>query len=75
VRGTADLGQAEYQMNMRDAAGLAVRFAHRAHRNREGRRLGATDLLAIHRLGGAKLGDHYVADQRAVERLLNSACR
>ena len=33
--------------------------------------VGAADLLAIQRLGGAKLGDHYVADQSGVERLMN----
>ena len=73
VRGTADLGQAEYQDEYAKTP-QGWRFASRtvliAAEKAAG--LGAGDLLAIHKLGGAKLGDHYVADQSGVERLLNS---
>lgn len=72
VRGTADLGQAEYQDEYAKTP-QGWRFASRtvliAAEKAAG--LGAADLLAIHRLGGSKLGDHYVADQSGVERLLN----
>src|SRR5262245_11497656 len=73
VRGTADLGQAEYQDEYAKTP-QGWRFASRtvivAAEKAAG--LGASDLLAIQRLGGPKLGDHYVADQNGVERLLNS---
>jgi hypothetical protein len=73
VRGVADLGQAEYQDEYAKTP-QGWRFASRtvliAAEKAAG--LGAADLLAIHRLGGSKLGDHYVADQGGVERLLNS---
>jgi hypothetical protein len=72
VHGTADLGTAEYQDEYAETP-QGWRFASRtvliAAEKAAG--LGAADLLAIHRLGGAKLGEHYVADQNGVDRLLN----
>lgn len=72
VRGTADLGQAVYQdeyartpQGWRFASRTVIIAAEKAAG------IGAADLLAINRLGGAKLGDHYVADQSGVERLMN----
>jgi hypothetical protein len=73
VRGVADLGgQAEYEDEYTKTS-QGWRFASRsvliAAEKAAG--IGASDLLAIHRLGGDKLGDHYVVDQSGVRRLMN----
>jgi len=73
VRGVADLGgQAEYQDEYAKTP-QGWRFASRSVliASEKAAGLGASDLLAIHRLGGDKLGDHYVADQGGVQRLMN----
>jgi hypothetical protein len=72
VRGVADLGTAEYQDDYTKTP-QGWRFASRTVliASEKAAGLTAADLLAIHRLGGAKVGEHYVADQNGVERLLN----
>jgi hypothetical protein len=37
--------------------------------------LDAPDMLAIQRLGGANLGDHYEPDQNGVQRLMSSGVK
>lgn len=73
VRGTADLGTAEYHDEYRKTP-AGWRFASRtviiAAEKAAG--LGAADLLAIHRLGGAALGENYTPDANGVSRLLSS---
>ncbi len=76
VRGIANLGTAEYQdeyvktpQGWRFAARTVVTAAEKAAG------LDAPDMLAIQRLGGAKLGDHYEADQNGVQRLMTSGVR
>jgi hypothetical protein len=76
ARGVASLGTAEYQDEyVKTPAGW--RFASRtvliAAEKSAG--LDAQELLAIDRLGGAKLGDYYEADQNGVKRLMTSGVR
>ena len=76
VRGVANLGTAEYQDEYtKTPAGW--RFASRtviiAAEKTAG--IDAAELLAIGRLGGAELGDHYEADQNGVQRLMTSGVR
>jgi hypothetical protein len=76
VRGVANLGAAEYQDEYtKTPAGW--RFASRtvivAAEKTAG--IDAGELLAIGRLGGAELGDHYEADQNGVQRLMTSGVR
>jgi SnoaL-like domain len=76
VRGIANLGAAEYQDEYAKTP-QGWRFASRtviiAAEKAAG--LDARDMLAIQRLGGAKLGDHYEPDQNGVARLLTSGVR
>jgi SnoaL-like domain len=76
VRGIANLGTAEYQDEyVKTAQGW--RFASRtviiAAEMAAG--LDAREMLAIQRLGGAKLGDHYEPDKNGVSRLMTSGIR
>jgi hypothetical protein len=73
VRGVADLGTAEYQdeyaktpRGWRFAARTVIVAAEKAAG------LDADALLAIQRLGGLDLGDHYATDDSGVERFLSS---
>lgn len=73
VHGIADLGFAEYQDEYADTSD-GWRFASRtvviAAEKDAG--LDAAALLAIHRLGGAGLADHYEVAENGDERLLTS---
>jgi hypothetical protein len=76
VRGIAKLGAAEYQDEyVKTAQGW--RFASRtvimAPEKAAG--LDASGMLAIQRLGGDKLGDHYEADQNGAPRLQTSGVK
>ncbi|HEX5229901.1 MAG TPA: nuclear transport factor 2 family protein [Bryobacteraceae bacterium] len=76
VRGIADLGTAEYQDEyVKTAQGW--RFASRAViiAAEKAAGLDARGLLAIQRLGGAKLGDYYEPDKNGVPRLMTSGVR
>jgi hypothetical protein len=73
VLGIAKLGTAEYQdeyvktvQGWRFASRTVILDAEKAAG------IDARGLLAIHRLGGAGLGDHYVPDDNGHPRLLNS---
>jgi hypothetical protein len=76
VRGIAVLGAAEYQDEYTRTP-LGWRFASRTVITAAEKAAGldARDMLAIQRLGAAKLGDHYEADQNKVPRLLTSGVR
>jgi hypothetical protein len=76
VRGVARLGAAEYQdeyvktpQGWRFASRTVITAAEKAAG------LDARDLLAIQRLGGSQLGDHYEADQNGVPRLMTSGVK
>jgi hypothetical protein len=76
VRGIASLGGAEYQdeyvktpQGWRFASRTVITSAEKAAG------LDARDMLAIQRLGAAKLGDHYEADPNGVRRLLTSGVK
>jgi hypothetical protein len=76
VRGTANVGTAEYQdeyvktsQGWRFASRTVVTTAEKAAG------LDAREMLAIQRLGGAKLTDHYEPDQNGVSRLMTSGIR
>ncbi|MEO8099021.1 MAG: nuclear transport factor 2 family protein [Acidobacteriota bacterium] len=76
VRGIASLGTTEYQdeyvktpQGWRFASRTVVIAAEKAAG------LEARDMLAIQRLGGAKLADHYEADQNGVPRLMTSGIK
>jgi hypothetical protein len=76
VHGIASLGTTEYQdayvktpQGWRFASRTVVIAAEKAAG------LDAPDMLAIQRLGGAKLGDHYEPDQNGVSRLMNSGVK
>jgi len=76
ARGVANLGTAEYQDEYSKTAD-GWRFASRtviiAAEKEAG--LDAQELLAIHELGGAALGDYYEADANGVDRLMTSGVR
>jgi hypothetical protein len=76
ARGLVSLGTAEYQdeyvktpQGWRFASRTVVVAAEKAAG------LDAPDMLAIQRLGGANLGDHYEPDQNGVQRLMNSGVK
>lgn len=76
VRGIARLGAAEYQdeyvkttQGWRFASRTVILAAEKAAG------LEARDMLAIQRLGGANLGDHYEADPNGVPRLMTSGVK
>ncbi len=76
VRGIAALGTAEYQdeyVKTPQGWKFASRTVILAAEKAAG--LEARDLLAIQRLGGAKLGDHYEPDQNGVQRLMTSGVK
>jgi hypothetical protein len=76
ARGFANLGTAEYQDEyVKTPAGwrIAARTVIVAPEKAAG--LDAAELLAIDRLGGAKLGDYYEADANGVKRLMTSGVR
>jgi len=76
ARGFANLGTAEYQDEyVKTPAGwrIAARTVIIAPEKAAG--LDAAELLAIDRLGGAKLGDYYEADANGVKRLMTSGVR
>src|SRR6185295_5818825 len=75
-RGLVSLGTAEYQdeyvktpQGWRFASRTVVIAAEKAVG------LEARDMLAIQRLGGAKLGDHYEPEQNGVRRVMNSGVK
>jgi hypothetical protein len=76
ARGVAHLGTAEYQDEY-EKTPQGWRFASRtvivAAEKAAG--LEARDMLAIQKLGGTKLGDHYEPDPHGVSRLLTSGVR
>lgn len=76
VRGIANLGTAEYQdeyvktpQGWRFASRTVIIAAEKAAG------LDARGMLAIQRLGGAELDDHYEADQNGVPRLMTSGVK
>lgn len=76
VRGVADLGTAEYQdeyvktpQGWRFAARTVIMGSEKAAG------LDARGMLAIQRLGGVQLGDHYEADVNGVQRLMTSGVK
>ena len=76
VRGIASLGTTEYQdeyvktpQGWRFASRTVITGAEKAAG------LDAPDMLAIQRLSGAKLGDHYEPDQNGVPRLMTSGVK
>lgn len=76
VRGVANLGAAEYQdeyvktpQGWRFASRTVIVAAEKAAG------LDAAGILAIQRLGGDQLGDHYEADQNGVQRLMTSGVK
>jgi SnoaL-like domain len=76
ARGIADLGTAEYEdeyvktpQGWRFASRTVITSAEKAAG------LDARGMLAIQRLGGAKLGDHYEADQNGKQRLMTSGVK
>jgi len=76
ARGVANLGMAEYQdQYVKTPSGW--RFASRtvliAPEKAAG--LDANELVAIDRLGAAKIGDYYEADANGVKRLMTSGVR
>lgn len=76
ARGTANLGTAEYQdeyTRTADGWHFASRTVIIAAEKAAG--LDAEELLAIHELGGAALGDYYEADADGVDRLMTSGVR
>jgi hypothetical protein len=76
ARGVANLGTAEYQDEYTKTAD-GWRFASRtviiAAEKSAG--LDASELLAIHELGGSALGDYHEADANGVDRLMTSGVR
>jgi hypothetical protein len=76
ARGVANLGTAEYQDEYTKTAS-GWRFASRtvivAAEKTAG--LDANELVALDKLGGARLGDYYEADQNGVRRLMTSGIR
>jgi hypothetical protein len=73
VFGLADLGTAEYRDEYRNTPQgwkFQARTVIIAAEKAAG--LDAADLLAINRLGGSRLGDHYEADAAGVDRLIAS---
>ena len=76
VRGVASVAGAEYQdeyartpQGWRFASRTVITAAEKAAG------LDAPGILAIQRLGGAKLGDHYEPDQNGVQRLMTSGVK
>lgn len=76
VRGVANLGAAEYQdeyvktpQGWRFASRTVIIAAEKAAG------LDAAGMLAIQRLGGANLGDHYEPDKNGVPRLMTSGVK
>jgi hypothetical protein len=76
VRGLVSLGTTEYQDEYAKTP-KGWRFASRTVviASEKAAGLDAPDMLAIQRLGGAKLGDHYEPDQNGVQRLMTSGIR
>ena len=76
VRGIARLGTAPYQDEYVKTPG-GWRFASRTVITAAEKAAGldAGDMLAVQRLGGAKLGDHYETDQNGVPRLMTSGVK
>ena len=76
VRGIAKLGAAEYQDEY-VKTDRGWRFASRTviMANEKAAGLDASGVLAIQRLGGDKLGDHYEADKNGVPRLQTSGVK
>jgi hypothetical protein len=74
VRGVADLGRAGEYEDEYVKTPKGWRFASRAVLTPAEKAAGldAEEMLAIQRLGGSELGDHYVADQNGVKRLMTS---
>lgn len=73
VRGIASVGAAEYQdeyvktpQGWRFASRTVITAAEKAAG------LDARDMLAIQRLGGSQVGDHYEADRNGIPRLMTS---
>ena len=76
VRGIASVGGSEYQDEyVKTPQGW--RFASRTviTAGEKAAGLDAREVLAIQRLGGDKLGDHYEADQNGVQRLMTSGVK
>ncbi|MBZ5575996.1 MAG: nuclear transport factor 2 family protein [Acidobacteriia bacterium] len=76
VRGIAKLGGAEYQdeyVKTPEGWRFASRTVIVAAEKAAG--LEAPDMLAIQRLSGAKLGDHYEADANGITRLMTSGVK
>jgi hypothetical protein len=76
ARGFANLGTAEYQDEYVKMA-LGWRFASRTVIIGDEKAVGldASGMLAIQRLGGAQIGDHYEGDQNGVQRLMTSGVK
>jgi hypothetical protein len=76
VRGLVSLGTTEYQDEYAKTP-QGWRFASRTVviASEKAAGLDAPDMLAIQRLGGATLGDHYEPDQNRVQRLMTSGIR
>jgi SnoaL-like domain len=76
VHGVANVGSAEYQDEYAKTP-QGWRFASRTVVTPAEKVAGldSRDMLAIQQLGGAKLGDHYEADQNGVARLLTSGVK
>jgi|SRR5580698_608872 hypothetical protein len=76
ARGFANLGAAEYQDEYVKMA-LGWRFASRTVIIGDEKAVGldASGMLAIQRLGGAQIGDHYEGDQNGVQRLMTSGVK
>lgn len=76
VRGVANVGTTEYQdeyVKTQQGWRFASRTVVTAPEKAVG--LDAPDMLAIDRLGGSKLGDHYEPDQNGVQRLMTSGVK
>jgi hypothetical protein len=74
VRGVADLGAAGQYQDEYVKTSNGWRFQSRTVLTPAEKAAGldAEEMLAIHRLAGADVGDHYVADQNGVQRLRTS---
>jgi len=76
VRGVASIGTTEYQDEYTKTA-QGWRFASRTVITGPEKTAGldARGVVAIQRLGGAKIGDYYEPDQNGVQRLMTSGVR
>lgn len=76
VRGVATVTGAEYQDEYAKTSS-GWKFASRSvlTAGEKAAGLDAQGILAIQKLGGEKLGDHYEADQNGVQRLMNSGVK